>query len=189
MQSKTNHKRRKTLHYSVLIIRIAALLGCLTLISAYMLSGVYSKFYTVVSGSDQTGVALFEPYFHSVGSIDVSNAIPGYTGQIEFHVQNYSGEEVPETAVRYRIILKTTGNMPLTFTLLDGETELQRWECDGKSGEQIYKYIDSSLVFDAGVKTNHAYKIKAEWQSDIKDARFSGMTDAVYLEVEFEQID
>lgn len=188
MQYKKTHTK-KTMHYSVLVMRIAALLACLTLVSLYLLSGAYSKFYTTASGGDGASVALFSPYFHSVGSMDVSNATPGYTDQIEFTVQNYSGEEVPETAVRYKICLKTTGNIPLTLTLLDGETELQSWAFDGTSGEQIYEYADNSLVFGTGVKDSQAYKLKAQWQSDNKGAQFSGMTDAVYLEVEFEQID
>lgn len=187
---QTNTKRtKKHGHYSVLIIRIASLLGCLMLISLYMLSGVYSKFYSAVSSGDQAGVSIFTPYFNSVGGIDVSNATPGYSNQIEFNVQNYSDEKVTETAVKYKIILKTTGNIPLTFTLLENEIELQRWDCDGTSGEQIYEYTDNSLVFDADVRKSYEYKMKAKWQNDKKNAQFSGMTDAVYLEVEFEQID
>ena len=92
--------------------------------------------------------------------------------------------------MKCKIVLKTTGNIPLTFTLMDSaENPLQTWECDGTSGEQLYEYSDSSLVFSMGVKQSQAYKLKAEWKSDKTDARFSGMTDAVYVEAVFEQID
>ena len=79
--------------------------------------------------------------------------------------------------------------MPFTFTLLDGETELIKWNCDGISGEQKYDFTKDSFVFGVGSKESKDYKLKVEWDSDINDAKFSGMTDAVYLEVEFEQID
>ena len=91
--------------------------------------------------------------------------------------------------MKYKIILKTTGNLPLTFTLLDGEeTVLETWDCDGISGKQEYKY-ESPTVFSPGVAQTHNYKIRAQWQSDRNAARFSGMTDAVYVSVKWEQVD
>ena len=53
----------------------------------------------------------------------------------------------------------------------------------------MYTYADSALVFSASVRQTDAYTLKLEWPGDKNDARFSGMTDAVYLSVEFEQID
>lgn len=192
MQYKSKHAKNGRPHYPVLVFRIAALLVCLVLITTYLLSGAYSKFYNTASGGDSARVAHFSPKFTSTDVLDVKNATPGYTAEIDFTVQNYSGEEKPEVAMKYKIVLKTTGNIPLTFTLLDGEgTALQTRNCDGKSGEQIYEYTDSSLIFGVGAKESRTYKLKAEWISnEIKnDARFSGMTDAVYLAAEFEQID
>ena len=190
MRHAAKHTKRKTTHYSVWIMRFAALLGCLTLMTLYLLSGAYSKFYTTESGGDGARAALFSPYFNSASSMDVSNATPGYTNEITFTVQNFSDEKVPEVAMKYKIILKTTGNIPLKFTVCksDGST-LKEFICDGINGKQIYEYTDASLVFDTGVKESRAYQLKAEWQSGQNDARFSGMTDAVYLEVEFLQID
>ena len=93
-------------------------------------------------------------------------------------------------AMKYKIVLKTTGNIPLTFTLKNSEgTALQTRNCDGKSGEQIYEYTSDSLVFGVGTKETVQYKFKIEWPEAQNNAQFSGMTDAVYLSVEFEQID
>lgn len=189
MRRSSERQKRKTTHYSAWIMRVAAVLGCLTLISVYLLSGAYSRFYTSASGADSARVAEFSPDFTSDKVLDF-NKTPGYTANINFSVQNYSGENPPETAMKCKIVLKTTGNIPLTFTLFDGtETELQTWECDGTSGEQIYEYTNGSLVFGVGAKEIRTYKLKAEWKSEKNDARFSGMTDAVYLEAVFEQID
>ena len=191
MRCKTKHEKNGKPHYPVLVFRIAVLLACLTLITTYLLSGAYSKFFSGASGGDGARVACFSPDFTSANVLDVENATPGaYTAEIDFSVQNYSDEKLPETAMKYKIVLKTTGNIPLTFTLMDGEeTTLQAWECDGISGEQIYEYTNDSLVFGVGTKASVDYKLKIEWPSDRKNAQFSGMTDAVYLSVEFEQID
>ena len=189
MRYQSKHEKNGQSHYPVLVFRVAALLACLTLITTYLLSGAYSKFFSGASGGDSARVARFSPDFTSAKVLDFEKT-PGYNAEIDFTVQNYSDENPPETAMKCRIILKTTGNIPLTFTLTDSaENPLQTWECDGTSGEKLYEYSDSSLVFSMGVKQSQAYKLKAEWKSDKKDARFSGMTDAVYLETVFEQID
>lgn len=191
MRYDAKHRKRKTAHYSVWIMRFAALLGCLTLISAYLLSGVYSKFYTSASGGDSARVAHFSPKFTSTEIIKVENRLPGYSAEIPFTVQNTSNENPSEVAMKYKIVLKTTGNIPLKFTLLDnsGNTTFETWDCNGTSGERSYEYTDSSLVFGVGTKETVNYKLKIEWTSDRNNAQFSGMTDAVYLSVEFEQID
>lgn len=189
MRYKPKHRKNDKLHYPVLVFRIAALLACLTLMTTYLLSGAYSKFFSGASGGDGARVARFSPGFTSAKVLDFEKT-PGYNAEIGFSVQNYSDDSLPETAMKCKIVLKTTGNIPLTFTLTDSaENPLQTWECDGTSGEQLYEYSDSSLVFSMGVKQSQAYKLKAEWKSDKKDARFSGMTDAVYVEAVFEQID
>lgn len=189
MQFKSKHKINDKSHYPVFVFRIATLLVCLTLISTYLLSGAYSKFFSGASGGDSAKVARFSPDFTSAKVLDFEKT-PGYNAKIDFSVQNYSDENQPETAMKCKIVLKTTGNIPHTFTLMDSEENaLQTWECDGTSGDQIYEYTDSSLVFGADTKETESYKLIIEWSSEKNNAKFSGMTDAVYLSVEFEQID
>lgn len=190
MRYKTKHARKPATHYSVFTMRLAALLGCLTLISAYLLSGVYSKFYTSASGSDNARVAYFSPAFNAT-EIVVSDELPGYSAEMPFEVQNFSDDTPAEVAMKYKIILKTTGNIPLTFTLFDdGGNQLDLpWEYNGTSGEQTYGYADESLIFAVATKETDKYNLRIEWPSGENDAMFSGMTDAVYLSVEFEQID
>ena len=188
MRYKSKHEKLKS-HYPVWFFRIAALLVCLVLITTYLLSGAYSKFYTSASGGDSARVAHFSPSFNS-NKIIVSDQLPGYSAEIPFEVKNTSGDKASEVAMKYKIVLKTTGNIPLTFTLKNSEgTALLTRNCDGKSGEQIYEYSASSLVFSVGTKETVQYKLKIEWPEAQNNAQFSGMTDAVYLSVEFEQID
>lgn len=189
MRYKSKHEKLKP-HYPIFVFRIAALLVCLVLITTYLLSGAYSKFYTSASGGDSARVAHFSPSFN-FNKIIVSDQLPGYSKEIPFKVKNTSGDKASEVAMKYKIVLKTTGNIPLIFTLLDdGErTTLQAWNCDGISGDKTYEYTSDSLVFGVGTKETVQYKLKIEWPEAQNNARFSGMTDAVYLSAEFEQID
>lgn len=189
MRYKSKHEKLKP-HYPVLLFRVAALLVCLVLITTYLLSGAYSKFYTSAFGGDNARVAHFSPKFTSAKVLDFENETPGYTASIDFTVQNYSGEEIPEVAMKYKIVLKTTGNIPLKFTVCKSDgSNSKEFICNGTSGEQIYEYTNDSLVFSVGTKEIQNYKLKIEWPSDRNNAQFSGMTDAVYLAAEFEQID
>lgn len=191
MQYKSKHEKNDKPHYPVLVFRVAALLVCLVLITTYLLSGAYSKFFSGASGGDNARVARFSPAFNSA-EINVENRLPGYSAEIPFTVQNSSDDKVPEVAMKYKIVLKTTGNIPLKFTLLDkdgNQLNSDSWDCNGTSGEQKYYYTNDTLVFGVGTKASIDYKLKIEWPIEIKGAQFSGMTDAVYLSVEFEQID
>ncbi len=188
MQYKSKHAKNGRPHYPVLVFRIAALLVCLVLITTYLLSGAYSKFYNTASGGDSARVARFSPEF-TFTVINVENRLPGYSAEIPFTVQNTSNENPSEVAMKYKIVLKTTGNIPLTFTLKNSEgTALQTRNCDGKSGECVYEY-DPLRVFSVGTNEEDNYSLKIKWENTKKDAKFSGMTDAVYLSVGFEQID
>lgn len=189
MRCKSKHERLKP-QYPVLVFRIAALLVCLVLITTYLLSGAYSKFFSGASGSDSARVAHFSPKFTSTEIIDVENAKPGYTAEIDFTVQNTSDDKVSEVAMKYKIVLKTTGNMPLKFTVCKSDgSDSKEFICNGTSGEKTYEYTNDTLVFGVGTKETQNYKLKIEWSSGENDAKFSGMTEAVYLSVEFEQID
>ena len=173
---------RKLLHTAV-IICVAVL--CLTSV------GITSAKYIFQShGNDSASVACFSPSLISENNIDISDIKkPGDSTEKTFKVQNFSGDNVSEVTMTYTITLKTTGNLPLTFTLLDANgNSLKVWDCNGTNGQREYKY-ESPTVFSPGVAQTHNYKIRAQWQSDRNAARFSGMTDAVYVSVKWEQVD
>ena len=182
MHSQKGRIPRKLLHTAV-IICVAVL--CLTSV------GITSaKYISQSHGNDSASVASFSPSLISENNIDISDIKkPGDSTEKTFTVQNFSGDSVSEVTMKYKIILKTTGNLPLTFTLLDGEeTVLETWDCDGISGKQEYKY-ESPTVFSPGTTQSHAYQLKAEWSNTQNDSKFSGMTDAVYVSVKWEQVD
>ena len=182
MHSQKGRIPRKLLHTAV-IICVAVL--CLTSV------GITSAKYIFQShGNDSASVACFSPSLISENNIDISDIKkPGDSTEKTFTVQNVSGDNVSEVTMKYTISLKTTGNLPLCFTLLDADgNSLEVWDCNGTNGQREYKY-ESPTVFSPGVAGTHDYTIRAQWQSDRNAARFSGMTDAVYVSVKWEQVD
>ena len=182
MHSQKGRIPRKLLHTAVIICFAVLCLASIEMASA--------KYIFQSHGNDSASVACFSPSLIAENNIDISDIKkPGDSTEKTIKVQNFSGNSVSEVTMKYKIILKTTGNLPLTFTLLDGEeTVLGTWDCDGISGKQEYKY-ESPTVFSPGVAQTHDYTIRAQWQSDRNAAQFAGMTDAVYLSVIWEQVD
>ena len=182
MHSQKGRIPRKLLHTAV-IICVAVL--CLTSV------GITSAKYIFQShGNDSASVACFSPSLIAENNIDISDIKkPGDSTEKTFKVQNFSGDSVSEVTIKYTITLETTGNLPLCFTLLDADgNSLEVWDCNGTNGQREYKY-ESPTVFSLGVAQTHDYTIRAQWQSDRNAARFSGMTDAVYVSVKWEQVD
>ena len=182
MHSQKGRIPRKLLHTAV-IICVAVL--CLTSV------GITSaKYISQSHGNDSASVARFSPSLISENNIDISDIKkPGDSTEKTFKVQNFSGDSVSEVTMTYTITLKTTGNLPLTFTLLDANgNSLKVWDCNGTNGQREYKY-ESPTVFSPGTTQSHAYQLKAEWSNTQNDSKFSGMTDAVYVSVKWEQVD
>lgn len=163
---------------------------CLAAVCLASIGMAFAKYNSEANAHDSAHAALFSPLL-SDENIDVSGIKkPEDVVEQTFQVHNSSGGNVSGVAMKYKIILKTTGNLPLTFTLLDGgETVLETWDCDGISGKQEYTFEKNTLCFDAETSEHHDYKLKVEWQGEKNNARFSGMTDAVYLSVIWEQVD
>lgn len=150
-----------------------------------------AKYVSGASGGDSAAVAVFAPSLLTGSDIDFSSVQkPGDSKTVQFTVRNYTGETVSEVAMRYRITLRTTGNLPLVFTLADGESTVAVWDCDGKSGQITFPETAlASMVFGTDTKQEHSYQLTAEWKSDRNGAAFAGLSDAVYISVEWEQID
>ena len=182
MHSQKGRIPRKLLHTAVIIC-----FAVLCLVSIEMAS---AKYISQTHGNDSASVACFSPSLISENNIDISDIKkPGDSTEKTFKVQNFSGDSVSEVTMKYTISLKTTGNLPLCFTLLDADgNSLEVWDCNGTNGQQEYKY-ESPTVFSPGTTQSHAYQLKAEWSNTQNDSKFSGMTDAVYVSVKWEQVD
>ena len=182
MYSQKGRIPRKLLHTAV-IVGLSVL--CLTSIEM-----AWAKYILQSHGNDSASVACFSPSLISENNIDISGIKkPGDSTEKTFTVQHFSGDNVSEVTTKYTISLKTTGNLPLCFTLLDADgNSLEVWECNGTNGQQKYEY-ESLTVFSPGTPQSHTYQLKAEWSNTQNDSKFSGMTDAVYVSVKWEQVD
>lgn len=189
MRNGRKQSQRNIAHSSNQMLGIAAVLICLTLLSGYLLSGVFAKFGIREQNVDAARTACFSPSMDSDAKVVLDITKPGDDDIIKFSVQNFTDERVAETTTRYQITLKTTGNLPLDFTLSDEENKIPAddWSCNGE-GESVYKYHNAP-VFSVEATETHQYILKAKWDKSKNDAKFSGQTDAVYIAVEFIQVD
>ena len=182
MYSQKGRIPRKLLHTAIIICVAVLCLASIEMASA--------KYIFQSHGNDSASVACFSPSLIAENNIDISDIKkPGDSTEKTFKVQNFSGDNVSEVTMTYTITLKTTGNLPLTFTLLDANgNSLKVWDCNGTNGQREYKY-ESPTVFSPGTPQSHTYQLKAEWSNTQNDSKFSGMTDAVYVSVKWEQVD
>lgn len=165
------------------------LIVCVSLIYLSLISTVFAKYILTTNGSSSAIVACFTPSFTSTKIDIVGINKPGDDDFCNLKVQNYTEDMISDVAVSYKIIINTTGNLPLTFTILDSsENVLSVWDCDGQSGNKKYVY-ESSNIFIPNVFQFCEYTIKIEWKEERNDAQFSGMTDAVYVSIEWGQVD
>ena len=149
-----------------------------------------AKYASQSGGGADTSVARFSPSFVSE-SIDISGIQkPGDSVVKPFSVQNFTGDSVTEVTLEYRILVQTTGNLPLRFSVLDsGGAVVKTWSCTGTDGKQTYEYAAQALVFAPGTKASRQYQFRAEWPAGQNNAQFADMTDAVYVSVVWEQVD
>ena len=182
MHSQKGRIPRKLLHTAVII--------CVAVICLTSIGIASAKYISQGNGSESASVACFSPSLISENNIDISGIKkPGYSTTKTFEVRNYSGDSgVSEVTIKYTISLKTTGNLPLRFTLIGTHGNSLVWDCNGTNGQREYKY-ECPLVFSPGTLQSHTYQLKAEWPNTQKDSKFSGMTDAVYVSVKWEQVD
>ena len=182
MHSQKGRIPRKLLHTAVII--------CVAVFCLASIEMAWAKYIFQSHGNDSASVARFSPSLISENNIDISDIKkPGDSTEKTFKVQNFSGGSVSGVTMKYTISLKTTGNLPLCFTLLDADgNSLEVWECNGTNGQREYKY-ESLTVFSPGTPQSHTYQLKAEWSNTQNDSKFSGMTDAVYVSVKWEQVD
>ena len=167
-----------------IVAAICAFSACLTTI------GITLARYVSESNADGNAtVALFSPSWVSE-NIDISGVKkPGDRVEKNFEIRNYTGDNLSEVCIQYKIVLKTTGNLPLHFALLDESTlQLQSWDCAGNSGECTFEY-ESLSVFAPATKQSHGYTLLVEWNSAQNGAQFAGAVDAVCIEVEWRQGD
>jgi hypothetical protein len=118
MEQKSNHHTKR-------ILRAAAGLLCLTVLTSWVLSGTLARYVTSAAGGDSAGVAAFVFDSGGTGSqaFDLSGITkPGDSKTYTFTVSNGSGTSVSEVALNYSFELYLDGSMPLVATITEADT-------------------------------------------------------------------
>ena len=152
-----------------LVLRIAAVLLCLILISLWMLGDMYARYTTDKDGSDGARVAAFNITESGTAAQDIEADVnPGESLDYTVTVTNQS-----ETAIHYEIAVENKyNNLPLVCTMLDAE------------GNEI-----TQGDIAAGDAKAHKYTLKITWPKDQNDASYAGKTDQLVVKLNAVQTD
>ena len=161
---------------------IAAILLCLTLVSMWLLSGIFARLAFSSDGDDRARAA----HFNVTGSgfsqtIDITAVLdPGgslsYTGDDAFTIKNNS-----EVTVQYTLTIRnTTKNLPLTLTV-NGEDETTAFK--STTG---YTY---TAVLPPNQTEGTPFAFVIAWPAAENDPVYSGQLDNIVVTVSAVQVD
>ncbi len=154
-------------------------------------SGTLAKYASTYSG----GTVLKVAGFAGGGVINFDVALEGMSpGEdpprtVDFAVQNYEGDNVCDVRMNYEIQVETTGNLPLTFSLV-GEKE----QNDSDPASVLAGALDENLKAVGGAlppasaeagggKRRHSYQLVVNWPADRADGDYSQEIDMVTVTV------
>ena len=179
---------RRSDQINIWIFRIAAVLLCLTVVSIWGTSGLYARYSTTASGSDEARVALWgSTQTIQLADSDTLPKQPGQTCSYNLTVTNQrDGNKVSEVAQKYSIQVVTAGNLPLTYTLTKNGTEIGTFtETDSAS----HTFAENDMAFVAGTARSDSYELTVEWPSDKTSPSLASIPDYIEINVCSEQVD
>lgn len=151
------------------VLRLAALLLCLTLLSAWAASGMYARYSTGITGSASARVAKFrisDTLASGESTLSISGMAPGSTQSYSFQVTGDS-----EVAVKYTLkVTNETGNLPLTYTA-------------------TYPGANDYGTIAPNDKTPKDIQLTVYWPADKDSPEYAGKTDLLTVRLTAEQID
>ena len=108
--------------YHMIVLRTAAVLLVLVMLSTSIVAGRYARYTTTASGNDSARVAKFLITETGTVSAEIKATLrPG--DEVDFSIQVTNGSEV---TVNYSITAANVyNNLPLTISLMDGTQEVQ----------------------------------------------------------------
>lgn len=157
-------------HHKPVILYAAMLLFLLATVTTSMTSGLYARYTTAASGEASARVAAFS--IQGEGELSQSfslSLLPGEDTSKAIEI-TYSGE----VAVRYVLIVESTGNLPLTFSI------------DGQTAAEQSNQITEELSPGTHTET---HTLTIAWPSDKNGYGYSTEMDLITVRVECEQID
>lgn len=169
------------------ILRAAAVLLCLTVISACATGGLYARYSTGVSFSDHARVALWGCSQSITLDSDRLPKQPGDSCAYTISVSNQQTDKVSEVGQKYYIEVVTAGNLPLTYTMAkDGVTVGTFTET---VQNKVWTVSGADMVFQAGVAGSSTYVMTVTWPAEQSSLAFANVPDYIQVNVCSEQMD
>ena len=166
------------------ITRISAVLLCLTLVSFYLLCGMYARYTSEGGGSDSARVAAF--VFH-VSSTPETNSIPieqinkpGDKSTYSITIKNNSSGATSEVKESYTIAVSINGSMPLSCTMKKTDSASDLFSINNYSGSESGTALkktnteaETRQTFTASTQGTDTYSLVVEWPSDKNNAKYA----------------
>lgn len=173
-------------------LRAAAVLLCLALASTYLLSGLYARYTTSATGTDEARVAVFgssESVTLDSGDGLLASMIPGNSITYTITVSNAQGNRISEVAQSYNVEVETAGNLPLSFALSENGKGAITESSATSSAFSIHTFAADDMHFAAGDSQSKTYQLTVTWPADKIDAKYANVPDFIQVNVNASQID
>lgn len=156
-------RQRKIRHNPAMLL--AMILLCLTLISTHLTAGLYARYTSTGTGTDEARVAKFEVTESGAFTTTFqAETYPGDTEERKIQIENKS-----EVAVNCTVTLNNKyQNLPIRL-MINGEENT------------------CSIPLAPGEKG--AYTVEFSWQASGNDLAYIGMVDLIEVQLTAEQID
>lgn len=152
-------------------------------VAALVSTTTLSRYMTTVTGTGTASVASVA--LGGTFNIDVSNMIPGMSKGVSFNVTNEKDGAVSDVVQDYTIIVTTTGNLPLSFTLTTAATPSTDYALTLVQDGNTYTWSGGRLPHTT--ETTHSYTLTAVWPANATDPKYAREVDAVTLTVNAQQ--
>lgn len=168
--------------------RVAFYLLLLTVACTLVLGVTYSRFSSQINGAataETASVALDS-------RIDLSETLkgmaPGEFREVALAVTNQKDSQISEVAQNYTVTIKTTGNLPLTYTLTPMTEEPgQQYATQQTQPEKGRTIWSGGVLPYSETATEHTYTLRVEWPVGQKNEALADEIDLVTLVVDAQQ--
>lgn len=148
-------------------------------------TGTLAKYTSLFSANAIMQVAAFAGGGTVDFDIELESMTPGTVRTMQFKVQNYDEEQDCEVALNYDIEVKTTGNLPLSFSLVGAKQSGDSCEKSVLAGalDSSLKAVGGKLPVAAdttnGGRKQHVYELSVSWPEGETDEDYSREIDMV----------
>ncbi len=170
-------------------LRIAAVLTCLVILTANLLSGIMARYTVGDNGGDGGRVAGFAFSVNNSGKttfdFDLSEVnYPGAYKDFTFTVSNKQGSTVSEVSELVTANIKTDGGIPLVITLAVN-SDTHTFTVD----EPQELFSAEIAAFPGAVEQEQSFTLRVEWPGSASDIALMNEPMEVILSMTAEQID